>query len=186
MAACASTGNLANSVAAHAARAGMRHVVFIPADLEAGKVITTAVYGPTLIAVQLARGRPADALVACRGLEKRLPTLENKCLLAEHLLDNGIPSEAVQLLDQAVKARREEDMRALRRAMETLCVASVAREPTHELDAVHVAFLVAVDQEPEVEQVIEDLAHEWEGRIDVQLLGPMAAYDFAGTAQSES
>ena len=47
VAACASTGNLANSVAAHAARAGMRHVVFIPADLESGKVVTTAVYGPT-------------------------------------------------------------------------------------------------------------------------------------------
>jgi hypothetical protein len=46
--------------------------------------------------------------------------------------------------------------------------------------------LGAVDQEPEVEQVIEDLAHEWEGRIDVQLLGPMAACDFAGTAQPES
>jgi hypothetical protein len=70
--------------------------------------------------------------------------------------------------------------------MERLCVTSVAREPTRELDAVHVAFLVAVDQEPEVEQVIEDLAHEWEGRIDVQLLGPMAAYDFARTAQPES
>src|SRR5205085_12567545 len=55
---------------------------------------------PTLVDVQLARGRPADALAACRGLEKRLPTLENKCLLAEHLLDNGIPSEAVQLLDR--------------------------------------------------------------------------------------
>src|SRR5919199_1281340 len=51
VAACASTGNLANSVAAHAARAGMRHVVFIPANLEAGKVVTTAVYGPTLVAV---------------------------------------------------------------------------------------------------------------------------------------
>src|SRR5947208_1026302 len=50
VAACASTGNLANSVAAHAARAGMRHVVFIPADLEAGKVVTTAVYGPSLVA----------------------------------------------------------------------------------------------------------------------------------------
>src|ERR671920_1769131 len=37
VAACASTGNLANSVAAHAARAGMRHVVFIPSNLEAGK-----------------------------------------------------------------------------------------------------------------------------------------------------
>src|SRR5262249_46956591 len=52
----------------------------------------------TLIDVHLARGRPADALAACRGLEKRLPTLENKCLLAEQLLDNGIPSEAVPLL----------------------------------------------------------------------------------------
>ncbi len=51
VAACASTGNLANSVAAHAARAGMRHVVFVPADLEAGKVVTTAVYGPHLVAV---------------------------------------------------------------------------------------------------------------------------------------
>ena len=94
--------------------------------------------------------------------------------------------ELGQLLSQAVKARREEDTRALRQAMERVCVASVVREPAHELDAVHVAFLLAVDQEPEAERVIEDLAHEWEGRIDVQLLGPMAAYDFAGTAQSES
>jgi hypothetical protein len=94
--------------------------------------------------------------------------------------------ELGQLLNQAVKARREEDRRALRLAMERVCVASVAREPAHELDAVHVAFLVAVDQEPEVGRVIEDLAHEWEGRIDVQLLGPMAAYDFAGTARPES
>ncbi|MBA2416815.1 MAG: threonine synthase [Geodermatophilaceae bacterium] len=49
--ACASTGNLANSVAAHAARAGMSSVVFIPADLEPGKVVQSAVYGGTLIAV---------------------------------------------------------------------------------------------------------------------------------------
>jgi threonine synthase len=51
VAACASTGNLANSVAAHAAHAGMESVVFIPADLEAGKVVTTAVFGGKLIAV---------------------------------------------------------------------------------------------------------------------------------------
>ncbi len=51
VAACASTGNLANSVAAHAAHAGMDSVVFIPADLEAGKVVTTAVFGGRLIAV---------------------------------------------------------------------------------------------------------------------------------------
>jgi threonine synthase len=50
--ACASTGNLANSVAAHAARAGVPSVVFIPADLEPGKVVTTAVYGGDLVAVE--------------------------------------------------------------------------------------------------------------------------------------
>ena len=48
---CASTGNLANSVAAHATRAGLRSIVFIPSDLEQGKVVQTAVYGQTLIAV---------------------------------------------------------------------------------------------------------------------------------------
>jgi threonine synthase len=51
VAACASTGNLANSVAAHAARAGMASVVFIPRDLEVAKVVTTAIYGGHLVAV---------------------------------------------------------------------------------------------------------------------------------------
>jgi threonine synthase len=49
--ACASTGNLANSVAAHAARAGVPSMVFIPADLESGKVLTTAVYGGDVVAI---------------------------------------------------------------------------------------------------------------------------------------
>ena len=49
--ACASTGNLACSVAAHAARAGIRAVVFIPSDLEQGKITGAAVYGPTVVAV---------------------------------------------------------------------------------------------------------------------------------------
>ncbi|GIF65037.1 threonine synthase [Asanoa ishikariensis] len=49
--ACASTGNLANSVAAHAARAGVPSIVFVPGDLEQGKIITTAVYGGDLVAI---------------------------------------------------------------------------------------------------------------------------------------
>ncbi len=52
VAACASTGNLANSVAAHAARAGMTSVVFIPHDLELAKVTATAVYGGNVVAVE--------------------------------------------------------------------------------------------------------------------------------------
>ena len=49
---CASTGNLANSVAAHATHVGLRSIVFIPNDLEQGKVVQTAVYGQTLVAVE--------------------------------------------------------------------------------------------------------------------------------------
>jgi len=50
--ACASTGNLANSVAAHAAKAGLKAYIFIPADLERGKIVSSAIYEPTLVGVQ--------------------------------------------------------------------------------------------------------------------------------------
>ncbi len=50
--ACASTGNLANSVAAHAARIGMPSIVFIPADLEPAKITQTAIYGGTVVGIQ--------------------------------------------------------------------------------------------------------------------------------------
>src|SRR5579872_4809494 len=49
--ACASTGNLANSVAAYAAHAGLRAVVVVPSDLEPAKMIGTSIFRPTLIAV---------------------------------------------------------------------------------------------------------------------------------------
>jgi threonine synthase len=50
--ACASTGNLANAVAAHAAAAGLESYVFIPSDLEEQKILATGVYGTTIVAVR--------------------------------------------------------------------------------------------------------------------------------------
>jgi threonine synthase len=50
--ACASTGNLANSVAAHGAALGLDSYVFIPADLEEQKILATGVYGTTLVGVK--------------------------------------------------------------------------------------------------------------------------------------
>jgi threonine synthase len=49
---CASTGNLANAVSAYGARAGMKRYVFIPANLEQGKVIASAIYEPNLVKVE--------------------------------------------------------------------------------------------------------------------------------------
>src|SRR3954454_21798112 len=63
--ACASTGNLANAVAAHAAAAGLESYVFIPADLEEQKVLATGVYGTKLVAV---RGNYDDVNRLCTEL----------------------------------------------------------------------------------------------------------------------
>ncbi|HXX90129.1 MAG TPA: threonine synthase [Acidimicrobiales bacterium] len=71
VAACASTGNLANSVAAHAARAGMVSVVFIPEDLETAKIVTTAVYGGHVVAV---RGTYDDVNRLCAELTSEFPS----------------------------------------------------------------------------------------------------------------
>ncbi|HEX9661995.1 MAG TPA: threonine synthase [Candidatus Binatia bacterium] len=49
---CASTGNLANSVSAHAAKAGLNCYVFIPEGLEQGKIIGSAIYGPKTVAIK--------------------------------------------------------------------------------------------------------------------------------------
>ncbi len=71
VAACASTGNLANSVAAHAARAGMRSVVCIPADLEVPKVVSTGVFGGYLVALN---GNYDDVNRLCAELASEYPT----------------------------------------------------------------------------------------------------------------
>src|SRR5881409_2266096 len=65
---CASTGNLANAVAAHAARAGLKAWIFIPDELEAGKVIGTSVYGARLIRV---RGTYDDVNRLCAQVADR-------------------------------------------------------------------------------------------------------------------
>ncbi len=88
-----------------------------------------------------------------------------------------------ELISNAVAAKREEDTRLLLSAMEDHCEVSFVREPTHELDAVHVAFLVDTDMADELERVVEHLGNRWEGLVELRVLGPMAPYDFVGTAQ---
>ena len=66
---CASTGNLANSVSAHAARLGLECFVFIPHDLEVGKVLGSAVFRPHVVAV---RGNYDDVNRLCTQIADRL------------------------------------------------------------------------------------------------------------------
>ena len=65
---CASTGNLANAVAAQAARAGLPAWIFIPDNLEVGKVVGTSVYGPNLVRI---RGTYDDVNRLCAQVADR-------------------------------------------------------------------------------------------------------------------
>ncbi len=66
--ACASTGNLAASVAAHAAKANIKAYVFVPADVEAGKLVGTAIYNPVLLTVD---GSYDDVNRLCAGVAQK-------------------------------------------------------------------------------------------------------------------
>jgi threonine synthase len=68
--ACASTGNLANAVAAHAAAAGLASYVFVPANLEEQKLLATGVYGTNLVGV---RGNYDDVNRLCTQLAEARP-----------------------------------------------------------------------------------------------------------------
>ena len=58
----------------------------------------------------------------------------------------------------------------------------MVRPPTHELDAVYTAHLVKTSAADDLKRAVQELARDWSGRIELQLTGPLAAYDFTGTA----
>jgi hypothetical protein len=91
-----------------------------------------------------------------------------------------------EIITGAIEAKRQEDTSALVEAAQGTYVAGSLREPTHELDAVYVSFLVEDDQVDELVQAVDDVAREQEGRVEFGIRGPMAPWDFTdGRPESE-
>ncbi|RAY13618.1 gas vesicle protein GvpFL [Actinomadura craniellae] len=86
-----------------------------------------------------------------------------------------------ELLYRAVEAKRETDTGRLIETVSPYCVLSAVREPTHHLDAAHVAFLVDSARRSEFEDAVGKVGREWEERADLRLQGPIAPYDFVLT-----
>jgi hypothetical protein len=89
-----------------------------------------------------------------------------------------------ELVSNAVEAKRSADTEAVLAVVAPVTVATSLRPPTHELDAAHIAMLVERSKERQLESVLDDLAHRWEVRTSMRLLGPMATYDFVVTTQT--
>jgi hypothetical protein len=83
-----------------------------------------------------------------------------------------------ELIERAIAAKRQTDTHMLLEAVTPVSVLSAVREPSHELDAVHLALLVEKERQAKLEEVVGEFAERWAGRVEFRLLGPMAAYDF--------
>ncbi|MFL6073927.1 MAG: GvpL/GvpF family gas vesicle protein [Mycobacteriales bacterium] len=83
-----------------------------------------------------------------------------------------------EIIGRAVAARREADTREVVEALRPHCAGVAVREPTHELDAVHVAVLVENSRRQELDRAVDEFADKWADRVEFRLLGPLAPYDF--------
>ncbi|TJZ78306.1 GvpL/GvpF family gas vesicle protein [Rhodococcus oryzae] len=90
-----------------------------------------------------------------------------------------------EIVANAIVAKREDDTRTVVDALDSLADSVKVREPTHEEDAAHVAVLVEVARQDELEHAVGALAEQWDGRVEMRLLGPLAAYDFVMTQPPE-
>ncbi|KUI22927.1 gas vesicle protein GvpFL [Mycobacterium sp. GA-1285] len=86
-----------------------------------------------------------------------------------------------ELVVNAIEVKRRADTDIAVKALEGLAKQVNVRQPTHELDAVNVAVLAAVEDEARLQEVVDELTEDWAGRVQMRLLGPLAAYDFVVT-----
>lgn len=83
-----------------------------------------------------------------------------------------------EIISNAIEAKRQADTHAVVNALEDVASLVNVRPPTHEYDAVHVAMLAETDRQSDVEQALNQLRENWGDRMQLRLLGPLAAYDF--------
>jgi hypothetical protein len=86
------------------------------------------------------------------------------------------------LISERLADKRALDTRQLGDALGTRASTSAVRPPADELEAVHTAFLVRATEVDQMVSAAQELAAGWEGRIELRIVGPVAAYDFVGTA----
>lgn len=88
-----------------------------------------------------------------------------------------------EAVEQAVDQLREDDTAAAQVAVADFLEAAVVRDPAHEWEAINVAMLVARARADGLRSSVDRLAAQWEGRVNLRLLGPLAPYDFVPVAE---
>lgn len=87
-----------------------------------------------------------------------------------------------EAVNNALADKRAADTSTATTVLQELGLSVTPREPTHEEEAVHLACLALTSQQSELESAVNRLAEQWDGRVDLRLLGPLAPYDFVVSA----
>lgn len=93
--------------------------------------------------------------------------------------------ELGEIVTKVVAAKRDKDTRDLVEALKPLEFDAVVREPSHERDAVYVAYMVETERLDEFREAVDAWAGRHGDGVDVRLLGPVAPYDFVSTPEPE-
>jgi hypothetical protein len=130
------------------------------------------------------KGRYVEATILAEVLSEN-PAAAN--LAADVTVAGAFPGKDSQarlseMIGHAIAIKREQDARVLGDTLAAHVSASVARPVTDELDAVHAAVLVEAQASERLQQALAKLAADWAGRVELELTGPLAAYDFVGMA----
>jgi hypothetical protein len=130
----------------------------------------------------IVRGRYAEQAILDEVLSEnsRAARLRDRIRGADPDATRELRIQLGEIVNNTVADKRQADTRLLLAAMKDHCTASVVRTATNELDAVYVAFLIEAGQAGELERVVQDLSDRWRERVELQVRGPMAAYDFVG------
>lgn len=130
------------------------------------------------------RGRYVESAILREVLadDPRAAQLRDQIKGADPDATRNLRMELGEVINNAIAAKREEDTRAFGDAVADYVAASVVRPPTHDLDAVYTALLVETSAADDLERAAQELARDWSGRTELQLIGPLAAYDFTDTA----
>lgn len=88
-----------------------------------------------------------------------------------------------ELINQTVSGMRDQATQGLAETLQPHAVMTSVREPGNEMDAANLAVLVETAKLDEFEKAVQDVEREWDGRINVRVIGPQAPYDFVVSPQ---
>lgn len=99
-------------------------------------------------------------------------------VLREILAENRQAAELRETINAALEYKRQVDGEVLVQALQAFTEHLALRPPTHEEEVADIAVLVPVAKQDELMRLIGDLAEQWRGRVDLRVVGPLAAWDF--------